>query len=1773
MQSVASTTSSAYTPHTQKTTSFWQSHFFVALLLLIIVGLGASFRFVATNWDDFVSFHPDERFLTSYVAANLGRNWLSFTDGNEEEQAAYCLEHYPQTNGVGDFFDARCSTFNPHNIGNGHFVYGTLPPFAAYGVGQLLNELSGPESQISWTNADRITLIWRLLSAVYDTLVILIVFATGVQLRGKWVGLIAAALYAGAVLPIQVAHFATADAMTSLWVALTIYFVARAQVKGGWFAFIGAGIAFGAALASRFNIFPLVIAIIAVAVIRVAPAFDKTVPASIRRGLLINNFLKLVIAGFFTLLVFRIFNPYAFEGPGFFGLIPNHRWLDDLLSARTETSSVNDAPPNWQWVSRIPYVFALSNMILWGMGIALGILSWVGLVWSAWRLVRLKAGGMQFAPIVLWIGIYFVWVGGNFVMSMRYYLPLYSGFVVLSAWALTELIQRAWRSRSQLKPILKFASVVLALVAVGFTLLWAGMFTNIYRHMATYVQVGQWTWENLSGDFSMRIDDAPEGEQRINIALSNTWGVRNVTLSNSTHINTGFQVSHEFVAPASGTVTSLFAPRIGAVDPAQTSATLHFTVLDTERFEILTEAFLSDTFIYDTNRVGNPYTIDWNVPLTVTAGERYLFTVQVIEGGAVATTGTVVTWEGSWDEPVPPQVCTLPFGITLADDPPPGLMSIEDCNRRNASATLVTTNQLELYRDDEESKLTEMLNVLNATDYIMIGTNRRYDSQSRFPLRWPLTNHYYQALFSGQLGFDLVETFQESFELGPLQVSDQYLPTYTDTPQWLNEFESEEAFTVYDHPVVFVFQKRTDYDPALVAEILGSVPLTNVYSVQIYNNCPDSPPNIERSEVITCDPTIPGVAVSRTPQVAQASTMLFLPDFMRTVQYDNGTWSARFDLTSAINQNQGLAVAVWWLAIIVIGWVTWPFLFRMFPALADRGYAFSKFVGIFLAGWITWFISSLQIPVWSQTGILGALGVIFLVGLYMLWRARREFIDWLRQHWRRLVLIEIIMILAFGAFLLVRLSNPDLWHDSFGGEKPMDYAYFNAVLRSTVFPPYDPWFVDGYINYYYFGFVIVGVPTLLLKISPSIAYNLIIPMLFSMTAIGAFSVAYSTVHTLHERLPHGTFKRLGKPWLAGIAALMLAVVLGNLDTPRVALTGVANLGDDQRINSLHMFLVHESTEQAGIVPDSMAVDQLRLQAEENRLNDRLRYEIYNVTELFGALGRGFQSMLNGEQVYVSSERWFWAPTRILAEEPVSSGGAIVEMPAFTFIYGDLHAHMISMPLQLFIIAFGLNELLLAGEERRGSRTRWLALGLGAVAVGMLRATNTWDWITYFIFGIAGLAFAWWVRWHKSKHWFSYQSVTNGVMRVGGFIVLSMIAVWPYTHWYTSTYNSVKLWEENRTPLWAYLDIWGLFLFLIVSLLIWDTSRWLRNNQFSGDHPIIDRLINLFLLLVPIGASVILAAMGYQAALVGIPLLIWTVILFMRTGQSRTMQFVLALVILSLGLTLGVEFVVLDGDVGRQNTVFKFYLQAWLMLSIVGGVAFAWLIQSLREWPLLPRLIWVPAMVILVGIAALFPITAIQGKAVYRMPMAEGDEYPLTLDGQDFMLWATRAEGDEDNVMLDPTLVPFPLSEDHAMIRWLQTHVEGTPTIVEGLGPDPRYRWVGRISIYTGLPSILGWKFHQTQQRTLDPLGALVNVRHANVNALYESTHIEEVWDLIQFYHVDYVIVGRLERAYYNAQGLEKFDRMVEMGLLTLVWQEGESRIYQSHLEQSVLEVG
>jgi uncharacterized membrane protein len=181
-------------------------------------------------------------------------------------------------------------------------------------------------------------------------------------------------------------------------------------------------------------------------------------------------------------------------------------------------------------------------------------------------------------------------------------------------------------------------------------------------------------------------------------------------------------------------------------------------------------------------------------------------------------------------------------------------------------------------------------------------------------------------------------------------------------------------------------------------------------------------------------------------------------------------------------------------------------------------------------------------------------------------------------------------------------------------------------------------------------------------------------------------------------------------------------------------------------------------------------------------------------------------------------------------------------------------------------------------------------------------------------------------------------------------------------------------------------------------------------------------------------------------------------------------------------------------------------------------------------------------VVLVLMGLIYPLAATPVRLDDRF-----GELPRTLDGAAFLSSTTYVDKDE----------PMVLAYDYDGIQWLRQNVEGTPVIVEGRAP--LYRWGSRFSIYTGLPAVLGWDWHEEQQR--GQLGFMVRLRAEEVEAFYSSPEVDDALSFLEEYDVRYVIVGQLEQIYYPSEGLAKFEDGMG-GSLKLVHTNPGLQIYE-----------
>jgi len=101
-----------------------------------------------------------------------------------------------------------------------------------------------------------------------------------------------------------------------------------------------------------------------------------------------------------------------------------------------------------------------------------------------------------------------------------------------------------------------------------------------------------------------------------------------------------------------------------------------------------------------------------------------------------------------------------------------------------------------------------------------------------------------------------------------------------------------------------------------------------------------------------------------------------------------------------------------------------------------------------------------------------------------------------------------------------------------------------------------------------------------------------------------------------------------------------------------------------------------------------------------------------------------------------------------------------------------------------------------------------------------------------------------------------------------------------------------------------------------------------------------------------------------------------------------------------------------------------------------------------------------------------------------------------------------------------------VAADEPLVAWLRANARNGETLVEAAGPP--YSWAGRIAVATGVPTVIGWTPHETQQRR--GFTAKIDERVLAVNDLYGSSDPERAKRVLATYRPDYVVVGTVERA-------------------------------------------
>ena len=595
----------------------------------------------------------------------------------------------------------------------------------------------------------------------------------------------------------------------------------------------------------------------------------------------------------------------------------------------------------------------------------------------------------------------------------------------------------------------------------------------------------------------------------------------------------------------------------------------------------------------------------------------------------------------------------------------------------------------------------------------------------------------------------------------------------------------------------------------------------------------------------------------------------------------------------------------WWLMVLILGLGYYPLGAVLFSSLRDRGYIFSKVLGIGLAGFLTWVLVVCGAAKFTS----GAVIAVTAVSMALCW------ILYIKKAEKKTLDLDLVLgeELIFLAFFLLWTYFAGFRPEAKGTEKFMDYGFMAALTRSDTLPARDLWYSAGNMNYYYGGQYYAVFLTKLSFTRIQETYNL----MRTLVAAFAFVLPFNLVFHMIREIPRKVKAVPG--WIAALGGLLAGAA--------VSLAG------------------------------------------------NMHYVLYG---LFGDVFK-----LSGYEDY-----WFPNSTRYIGHNPLTDDQCIHEFPSYSFVLGDLHAHVVNVMFVLLTVGIlyawmkGIRE---REEEGQAFSAKKLLLEPAVIACGVLTGifhwTNYWDFVIYTTAALICIFFTAMYRYRGQAK--AVAAAT--VLQTAEVFVLGTLAALPFTSSFETMVSGIAF-SKYHTVLYQFLILWGLPFALVLILLLAVLIKYLRAYRGPG------RFREFF----------------------------------RRVSLSDT--FALILGICGIGLVLIPELIyvrdIYENGYARSNTMFKLTYQAFILF----GMAMAYAIVRLLLWKgrKLARTL---------GAAGLAMVLLTCGYFGYSVKCWFGNVLDVSgyrcLDATAYL----------ENV--------YP--EDAAAIRWLNENVEGNPVVLEANG--------------------------------------------------------------------------------------------------------------------------
>lgn len=858
----------------------------------------------------------------------------------------------------------------------------------------------------------------------------------------------------------------------------------------------------------------------------------------------------------------------------------------------------------------------------------------------------------------------------------------------------------------------------------------------------------------------------------------------------------------------------------------------------------------------------------------------------------------------------------------------------------------------------------------------------------------------------------------------------------------------------------------------------------------------------------------------------------------------------------------------WWLTLEFFWLLGLPFLGFAFPGLRDRGAAYARVGGIILVAYCTWVLSHVG-PFFGRTTLYAWFVLLGVVAFGLFWRDREKWLAYFRSP-KEVLLSEIVFHLAFLALAFVRAYNPEIegmWKGG-GSEKYMDLNFVNSILTSSEFPPRDNWLAGETINYYYYGYYLCAVMIHLTGVLPHVGYNLMVVTVYALAIQGLW----------------GLLRNMGCQWFFCLFGVFVAYFATNFKAPWLGRT----LGEHDSI-----WVLWRSSRVIDLPWDGTINEYPWFSFLWSDLHGHLSAFPLQMA----VIGMGYGAALS---LAKSSIPRALVGTLLLS---LTYGALAVanawDLPAFAIVvvFAPFAAASFRDHPQALLAGLGglLVGVIVAASSRLAVPETLCLMVLLALAIGALvrgQGALVWVMAGRAILGVAAVLGA--LTFFYDPFFSSFMAPTAGVNFVpwnqrtgidllflifGGFFLLLLA---PLIAKSVGAFVALRAGVSSDSPTRRAV------VAAVLALLV---AGWLGGAIYLG------RGFNATTVTIPADAREVVPASisaddkkwiedklpevsptltGYlvaqdqkawgniaqKAAPFLIPTLLLLALVWVVKGWSRIGdahpedhgacgRYAAMMLVLGLGLMAGCEFVAIPDFYGesnlRMNTVFKFHLQAWVVLS----VALVYLVDRFlgaqwEFWNRTDRLSQVMGGVgFTVQVLLLIGVLGWTGYGSWKVMAAKASNFenPPTLDGLAYAIpdeqGRTRAGGSWDRSMH---------SDDAKAVLWLLTlqRAEFDPDrrILEA--PGGPYSNYGRVSAFSGITTIAGVPHHEgIWRRGVEGAKEEIESRERDVEAIYREPNFKRSKELIDQYGVTHVFWGNIEKNKYGAGAGRKFAKYMQ----------------------------